>query len=272
MKNLSQPLNLSGKIIFSCLLFFFVASMPLLATPVITIIGDNPLTHDVNTTYTDLGATAVDGNNNDITSLITVQIGVRVDIPGVYQVKYSVTDGLGNTANAIRMVLVSDRIAPVINGPATIVVCLNDFSFTEPTVSVTDNYYPTVNLTRTGSFDITVVGQYPITYTATDASGNTNVLVRTISVVDCTQTTGVAEVQKTSLGVYPNPSNGIFEVIFTGESCGRLTITDIQGRTVHSMEAATLNSGRTPINISEMPAGLYFVNFHNTTVKIAIVK
>lgn len=272
MKNLLQPLTLSGKIIFSCLLFFFMASMSLVATPVITIIGDNPYNHDVNTPYTDLGATAVDGNNNDITSLITVQIGVKEDVPGLYQVKYSVTDGLGNTANAIRMVLVSDRIAPVINGPATIVVCLNDFSFTEPTVSATDNYYPTVNLTRTGSFNVSVVGQYQITYTAKDASGNTNVFVRTISVVDCTQTTGVAEVQKNALGVYPNPSNGIFEVIYTGEPCGQLTITDIQGRIVHSLEVAALGNGRVPINISDMPAGLYFVNFQNTTVRISIVK
>lgn len=264
------PLKLMLKATF--ITVFFIATTTLLATPVITITGDNPLYHDVNTPYSDPGATAVDGNGNDITASITVQIGVKQDILGNYEVNYSVNDGQGGTATAKRTVIVTDRYAPVVSGQANVTVCLNDNNFVEPPVSATDNYFPTVNVQRTGSFNVNLPGQYTITYTATDAAGNTTAFVRTITVVDCTQTTGVAEVQKNSLGVYPNPSNGIFEVIYTGEPCGQLTITDLQGRTVHSSEVVTLGNGRTPINISGVPAGFYFLNFQNTTVKISIVK
>lgn len=266
------PLKFMLKHTFIFLCFVAASATTLLATPVITIIGDNPLYHDVNTPYTDLGATAVDGNGNNITASITVQIGVKEDIFGNYEVNYSVTDGQGGTATVKRIVIVTDRYAPLLSGQTNVRVCLNDNNFVEPPVSATDNYFPTVNVQRTGSFNVSVAGQYNITYTATDGAGNSSVFVRVITVVDCTQTTGVQEIKASQVSVFPNPNNGNFEVVFAGEQCGQLTITDIQGLTVRSFEVATINNGRVSINLSELPMGMYFANFHNATVKISIVK
>jgi hypothetical protein len=65
------------------------------------------------------------------------------------------------------------------------VVDANDHNFVEPPVTATDNYFPSVNITRnSGGFDISKLGSYNITYTGTDGAGNVTVWVRTINVVD----------------------------------------------------------------------------------------
>ena len=79
-------------------------------SPVITILGDNPVTITQNDTYTDAGATATDDVDGDITGLITVTGGVMTTIAGTYSVTYSVTDAAGNTAIATRTVNVVESI------------------------------------------------------------------------------------------------------------------------------------------------------------------
>jgi hypothetical protein len=74
--------------------------------PVITIIGDNPLNHIYGSTYTDLGATAYDNVDGDITSAIVVTNTVNANNVGTYEVIYKVSDSRGNSATAVRTVLV----------------------------------------------------------------------------------------------------------------------------------------------------------------------
>lgn len=74
-------------------------------SPVITITGENPASVTVGTTYTDAGATANDGVDGDVTSSITTTINVDTSTVGTnYSVTYSVEDGAGNLATAIRAV------------------------------------------------------------------------------------------------------------------------------------------------------------------------
>ena len=74
--------------------------------PVITILGDNPLTITEGDTFTDPGATALDDVDGDITGSIVVTGSVDANTPGEYVLTYSATDEAGNTGTATRTVIV----------------------------------------------------------------------------------------------------------------------------------------------------------------------
>lgn len=74
--------------------------------PVITILGDTTITIEQYEIYIDPGATAIDNVDGDITSNINTTSDVDTDIIGSYSVVYEVSDSAGNTAMAIRSVIV----------------------------------------------------------------------------------------------------------------------------------------------------------------------
>ena len=66
--------------------------------PIITLLGDNPVTINVGDTYVDAGATALDDIDGDITDNIVITSNVDVETPGEYTVTYNVSDSSGNEA------------------------------------------------------------------------------------------------------------------------------------------------------------------------------
>ncbi len=74
--------------------------------PVITLLGDNPITVRLHDTFVDPGATAEDQADGDLTNEIQVSGTVDTEKPGEYTLTYSVTDRSGNQATAIRKVKV----------------------------------------------------------------------------------------------------------------------------------------------------------------------
>lgn len=74
--------------------------------PVITILGNNPLTHQLGEPYVDPGATAYDEEDGDITGKIETINFVDPNTQGYsYHVYYNVEDEAGNKATeAIRIV------------------------------------------------------------------------------------------------------------------------------------------------------------------------
>ncbi|MFA5166118.1 MAG: thrombospondin type 3 repeat-containing protein [Candidatus Paceibacterota bacterium] len=85
-----------------------------LQNPVITILGDNPVTVYVGDAYNDAGATANDNKDGDITSRIKVKNMVNTAVIGSYLVTYDVMDETGNEANQMaRTVNVIAKPAPV---------------------------------------------------------------------------------------------------------------------------------------------------------------
>ena len=83
--------------------------------PIITIIGDNPLNINVGNPFVDLGAKATDNVDGDLTNNIVVTGTVNINIPGKYEIIYTVVDSSNNIGRAIRTVNVIDNIPPVIN-------------------------------------------------------------------------------------------------------------------------------------------------------------
>ena len=66
--------------------------------PVIMLLGDAVVAHDVGTSYVDAGAIATDGVDGDITSEMTTMNPVDVNVVGDYAVSYNVSDAAGNSA------------------------------------------------------------------------------------------------------------------------------------------------------------------------------
>ena len=66
--------------------------------PVITLIGDANVSHQVWVDYVDGGAEAIDSLDGNLTGSIEVLNGVNASVPGSYQVIYQVSDAEGNQA------------------------------------------------------------------------------------------------------------------------------------------------------------------------------
>jgi hypothetical protein len=78
--------------------------------PVITLIGNQYDTIEINTPYVDLGATALDDKDGDITSAIVVTGSVDVATLGDYTLTYTATDAWGNSDSAKRYVHVKTNV------------------------------------------------------------------------------------------------------------------------------------------------------------------
>jgi len=73
--------------------------------------------------------------------------------------------------------------------------------------------------------------------------------------------------------VYPNPSNGIFN-IETGFDCSELIITDLNGKVVYSDENPATNFS---IDLQKLPQGMYILrtgtdDYISAIKKISIIK
>ena len=86
--------------------------------PIITILGDNPATVELGSSYTDAGATSDGGET------ISTSGTVDTNAIGTYTITYSASDAAGNTSTATRTVNVVDTTAPVLSvtgdNPATV--------------------------------------------------------------------------------------------------------------------------------------------------------
>src|SRR5690606_8271658 len=117
--------------------------------------------------------------------------GYEPDVVGVYDVIFAVEEAEGNESTLEVKVHVVDIVAPVITGTTTPVnISYNqDFNVSAwvASLTVSDNYYSGLTIsiqTDTYSSNKTVLGAYEVVVKATDPSGNTGTLSRTINVVD----------------------------------------------------------------------------------------
>lgn len=78
--------------------------------PVITIIGNNPDSVLINTSWVDAGATASDNKDGDISSMIIVTGTVDTATAGTYTISYVVSDKAGNKDSVTRTVIVYQSV------------------------------------------------------------------------------------------------------------------------------------------------------------------
>ena len=155
--------------------------------PVITLLGTNPVTVQVGSTYTDAGATATDNYSGNLTSAIVTVNPVNTAALGTYTVTYNVSDSSGNHAVQVtRTIKVVDTTVPVITLLGTNPVIIEKGgSYTDAGATATDNYDGNLTsaIVTVNPVNTAVVGAYTVTYNVTDSSGNHAVQVtRTVHV------------------------------------------------------------------------------------------
>ena len=157
--------------------------------PEITIIGGNNVTIEVGSTYEDLGATAIDNYDGDITENILVTGDyVNTSVIGQYITTYSVSDSLGNNSQVNRTVNVVDTTGPEITilGGNNVTIEVGSI-YTEQGAMAYDNYDGDVSgniIVGGDTVNTSVIGQYTITYSVSDSLGNSNQVNRIVNVVD----------------------------------------------------------------------------------------
>ena len=159
------------------------------AFPVITILGDNPATVELGSTYTDAGATSDGGET------VSSSGSVDTNTVGTYTITYSASDAAGNTSTVTRTVNVVDTTPPVITSSDTFVADENQTAI--GTVTATDLQSVTftvsgteLQITSDGVLTFVVAPDYETknvytaTVTATDSSSNSSDQDITVNVAD----------------------------------------------------------------------------------------
>ncbi len=176
-----------------------VNAAPDTTPPVITLTGANPQDLTVGGTYTELGATATDNVDGNLTlDIITDASAVNMGVIGTYQVTYNVSDAAGNPAvEVIRTVRVNaapDTTPPVITltgaNPQDLTV---GGTYTELGATATDNVDGIITaaiVIDDSAVNMGVIGTYQVTYNVSDAAGNPAVeVIRTVEVNAAPDTT-----------------------------------------------------------------------------------
>ncbi len=153
-----------------------------LSAPVITLTGDAVMTVDLDSVFTDPGATATD--NLDSTVTVNTTGTVNTSAVGTYTINYSAADAAGNAATVVsRTVTVADISAPVITLTGNAVIELDQGDvFTDPGATANDAVDGPITPVVSGSVDTSTIGTYTLTYTAIDVAGNEATKTRTINV------------------------------------------------------------------------------------------
>lgn len=153
-------------------------------SPKISIKGNSNVEIDLNSNYSDEGATAKYGSKN-ITKSIQTANGVDTSKVGTYYVTYSVKYKK-KSVSATRTVKVIDSIVPELTlvGDAEINI-EQDSKYKELGCIAKDNYDGDISskITIDNSVDTSNLGSYTVTYNVSDSSGNKASITRTVNVV-----------------------------------------------------------------------------------------
>ncbi len=229
-----------------------------LIAPTVTLLGENPLTVDVFTTFADPG---VETSDNYYPNLTIVRTGLpNMTVLGTFTVTYTVTDGAGNSAVVTRTVNVVDRTAPKIQLLGLNPMMHHRFtSFEDPGVKLVDNYYSDAALRGSlvvdlSGLDVTIPGLYYVKYNVTDPSGNkAQSAERLVQVVEYIGLNELADA--TSMTVYPNPNNGKFSLTVPSTvKLATISVMDILGREVKQQQFINNN-----IDLSGLSKGMYYL-------------
>ena len=157
--------------------------------PIITLSGASIIELELNEAYIESGATASDNVDGDVSANIVISGSVDSSTAGTYTITYSVSDAAGNSTVATRNVTVNeeyfDTIPPVItlNGASSITLDFEEaYSEAGATASDNDDGNISANIVISGFVDSSIAGIYPVTYSVSDAAGNSTTVTRTVTV------------------------------------------------------------------------------------------
>ena len=218
------------------------------------------------TTYSDPGVTADTGEPVTINTS-----GLNMSVSGTYTVTYSATDSYGNNGTNTRTVIVEDTISPVITlsgaNPYTVE---RGTTYIDPGATTDTGESVIIN---TSGLNMSVSGTYTVTYSATDADGNTGTASRTVIVDDVPVITlvGSDPFYQQNGSVYGDPGA-------TADG-GETIITDISGvntgvngsyTVYYSTDSTLVGTATRTVNVDNYPTTLgttpTFYNIYSSAV------
>ena len=153
--------------------------------PDITLIGENPFTLEYGKTYSEPGANAADNIDDDINVQITGTI--NSSILGEQVITYSATDTSGNSHTTTRVINIIDTTPPTILIQGVNPLTLEyGATYSEIGAIATDPVDGVLSVQTSGSIDTATLGEYIISYAASDISGNSVTATRVVTVIDYT--------------------------------------------------------------------------------------
>ena len=163
--------------------------------PVITLAGSSSVSVALGATYTDAGATCIDGTDGDISSDIVTSNPVNTNVAQTYVVSYTCTDAANNSVSAYRTVTVTaaaDTTDPVITlvGSSSVSVALGA-TYTDAGATCIDGTDGDISsdIVTSNPVNTNVAQTYVVSYTCTDAANNSAYAYRTVTVTAAADTT-----------------------------------------------------------------------------------
>lgn len=218
----------------------------------------------------------VDGGSSDDSGFVSLSVSPNTfdcsDIGSTITVTLTVTDPSGNTDSCTANVTVVDILGPLFDclDDATVAFDLGETYYTLPDyvasgdVTAVDNCTAAVTISQDPSAGTQLTeGIHTITFEATDDEGNTTncsfdlTVVPELGIDDALFSKGIA--------LFPNPSKGLVSLISKYGAITTLSITDISGKKIMSLD--NVNFEQTTIDISAFAQGIYFVNLNEQTTK-----
>jgi peptidoglycan/xylan/chitin deacetylase (PgdA/CDA1 family) len=191
-----------------------------LIAPVIALQGEQEMILDYGAEFVEPGWTATDECDGDISQNVEVEGKVNSDEPGEYTYIYTVTDSSGNIGTIRRKITVLDVSGPniILTGGQQVYLKLGS-TYSESGYQALDNADGdlTSKVTVSGTVDTSRCGNYKITYSVTDSSGNASTIVRSVYVYE-----------KQAENVVVNPGDKVVYLTFDdGPSKHTATLLDI---------------------------------------------
>ena len=144
--------------------------------------------------------------------------------------------------------------------------CTSDAASTLTPATIGGVFTANTSTVEITSFDPAAagVGTYTITYSINGCVSN--------SVTNVSICTGVQEINKTSISVYPNPTNGVLNISIPSELTG-LTSIEVYDAIGKLAVKETLSNDANTINLSKLENGMYVFKIinNNKTVKVGKV-
>ncbi len=248
--------------------------------PSLTLVGANPEKMEVFTNYIELGATAYDNRDKNVTKYVSID---RSELDtfrlGTYHVYYTAVDLSGNFApQQKRTVIVMDTARPDITllGPDSITISIHT-AFVDPGATVVDNYWPALKLNVTGKVDTSKVGMYFIHYSATDGSNNTATVRRVVTVE---KGSGIAQQLPAGwvLNIFPVPAKDNFTVHLKLPESKQISLDLLNslGQVISTKDGGLMQEHQWTFPTENLKSGLYFLRINTIngsyTSKVQVLK
>lgn len=169
--------------------------------PEILLLGDSDMELRDDELFLEPGFSAWDAQGNSLTQQVELEIDALPGAPHCYQYRYTVSDAAGLTAEAYRVIRWQDTHPPelILLGDAHMTLEYNQ-DFRDPGARATDVFDGDLSdiIQVEGSVDPHQTGRYTLTYSVTDAQGNTASLSRTVVVKEAPPPTTAAPPETTA--------------------------------------------------------------------------